>query len=76
MVFAWYVIHEVSDQVHLMQEVHTLLVPEGTFLIVEPKFEVSASEFEKTIGIAVSAGFHLVDVPSVLMSRAAMLRKG
>ena len=68
--FAYYVIHEVPDPAHLMQEVYPLLVPGGTFVIVEPKFEVSASEFEKTIALAVSAGFRKVSSPYVFLSRA------
>ena len=73
--FAYYVIHEIPDQAHLMQEVFPLLVPGGTFLIVEPKFEVSVSEFENTVAAAVSAGFRRVSSPSVFLSRAALLRK-
>ncbi len=58
-----------------MQEVFTLLVPRGTFLIVEPKLIVSAAEFEKTFAIAASAGFRRVSTPSVFLSRAVLLRK-
>jgi ubiquinone/menaquinone biosynthesis C-methylase UbiE len=73
--FAYYVIHEVPDPARLMKEVYTLLLPEGKFLIVEPKIEVSGSEFEKTIAIAVSAGFRRVSSPYVFLSRAVLLRK-
>ena len=73
--FAYYVVHEVPDAAHLMLEVYTHLVPGGTFLIVEPKFEVSASEFETTLALAVSAGFRKVNSPSVFLSRAVLLRK-
>lgn len=73
--FACYVIHEVPDRAHLMQEVYTQLVPGGIFLIVEPKFEVSASEFEMTLDLAASAGFHKINPPSVFLSRAVLLRK-
>jgi len=72
---AFYVVHEVPDAARLIQEVFTLLVPGGTFLIVEPVFVVSAPEFEKTITLATSAGFQLDSSPSVLLSRTALLRK-
>lgn len=73
--FAFYVVHEVPDTAHLMREVFSLLVPGGTFLIVEPKFVVSAAEFEKTLAIAASVGFRRVNAPSVFLSRAVLLRK-
>lgn len=73
--FAFYVVHEVSDIAHLMREIFTLLVQGGTFLIVEPKSGVSASEYEKTVDIAASVGFHTVNSPSVFLSRALLLRK-
>jgi ubiquinone/menaquinone biosynthesis C-methylase UbiE len=73
--FAFYVVHEVPDIAHLMREVFTLLVPGGTFLIVEPKFAVSASEFEKTLSITDSVGFHKISSPSVFLSRAILLGK-
>ncbi|MDD1678196.1 MAG: class I SAM-dependent methyltransferase [Methanomicrobiales archaeon] len=73
--FAFYVVHEVPDIARLMREVFTLLVQGGTFLIVEPKFVVSAAEFEKTILMAISAGFRRVSSPSVFLSRAVLLRK-
>jgi ubiquinone/menaquinone biosynthesis C-methylase UbiE len=73
--FAFYVVHEVPDAARLMQEVFALLVPSGIFLIVEPKFVVSAAEFEKTLALAASAGFRRVNSPSVFLSRAMELRK-
>jgi ubiquinone/menaquinone biosynthesis C-methylase UbiE len=73
---AFYVVHEVPDAARLMQEVYTLLVSGGRFLIVEPKYVVSAVEFEKTIAIARSAGFRIDSFPSVFLSRSALLKKG
>jgi ubiquinone/menaquinone biosynthesis C-methylase UbiE len=73
---AFYVIHEVPDAERLMQEVFSLLVQGGTYLIVEPMFVVSASEFEKTLALAISAGFRRADEPSVFLSRAVLLMKG
>jgi ubiquinone/menaquinone biosynthesis C-methylase UbiE len=73
--FGFCVVHEVSDPARLMQEVFTLLVPRGTFLIAEPKHEVPADEFEKTLAMAAAAGFHRIGTPFVLRSRTALLRK-
>ena len=74
--FAFYVVHEVPDAERLIQEVFTLLVRGGTYLIVEPLFVVTASEFEKTLALAISAGFRRADAPSVFLSRAVLLMKG
>jgi ubiquinone/menaquinone biosynthesis C-methylase UbiE len=74
-VFAIYVIHEVPDAARLIQEVFTLLVPGGTFLVAEPIFVVSAAEFKKTLAIATSAGSHLVGSPFIFLSRTALFRK-
>jgi len=73
---AFYVVHEVPDAERLMQEVFALLIPGGTSLIVEPMFVVSAAEFEKTLAMAVSAGFRRADEPPVFLSRAVLLMKG
>jgi ubiquinone/menaquinone biosynthesis C-methylase UbiE len=73
--FAFYVVHEVPDAARLLHEVFSLLIPGGTFLIVEPKFVVSATEFNKTVALAESAGFCKVSTPSVFLSRAVLLRK-
>lgn len=73
--WAFYVVHEVPDAARLMQEVYTLLVPGGTFLIIEPKFVVSAAEFEQTLAVASSAGFRRAGSPSVFLSRAVLLGK-
>jgi metal-dependent hydrolase (beta-lactamase superfamily II) len=59
----------------LMQEVFSLLVPGGTFLIAEPKHEVPSDEFETTLAMAASAGFRRVGTPFVLRSRTALFRK-
>jgi len=73
--FAFYVVHEVPDSKRLMQEVFSLLVPGGTFLIVEPKCIVSRADFRKTIDTAVSAGFRIASSRSVFLSHAVLLKK-
>jgi ubiquinone/menaquinone biosynthesis C-methylase UbiE len=73
--FGFCVVHEVPDPARLMQEVFTLLVPGGIFLIAEPKHEVPADEFDKTLAMAAAAGFHRIGTPFVLRSRTALFRK-
>jgi ubiquinone/menaquinone biosynthesis C-methylase UbiE len=73
--FGCCVVHEVPDAARLMREVFSLLVPGGTFLIAEPKHEIPADEFEKTLAMAASAGFRRVGTPFVLRSWTALLMK-
>jgi len=73
--FGCCVVHEVADAARLMQEVFSLMATGGIFLIAEPKHEISADEFETTLAMAASAGFHKVGTPFVLRSHTALLRK-
>lgn len=73
--FGCCVVHEVPDAARLMQEVFSLLIPGGTFLIAEPKHEVPADEFDTTLAMAASAGFRRVGTPFVVRSRSALLMK-
>ena len=73
--FGCCVVHEVPDAARLLQEVFSLLVPGGTFLIAEPKHEVPADEFKTTLGMAASAGFRKIGTPFVLWSHSALLIK-
>lgn len=73
--FGCCVVHEVPDTARLMQEVFSLLVPGGKFLIAEPKQEVSADEFETTLAMAASAGYCIACTPFFLRSHSVLLMK-
>ena len=73
---AFYMIHEVPNQDEFLHEVVSLLKPKGKLLIVEPKFHVSASEFEKTLEAARSAGLIDIAKPDVWFSRSVLLEIG
>lgn len=72
---AFYVVHEVPDRERLLHEVAVALRPGGLMLLVEPKDEVTAAEFERTVRAAEAAGLTVVDTPRILLSRAALLKK-
>ena len=44
---AFYMVHEVPDAEAFLREVASLLKLKGKLLVVEPKFHVSASSFER-----------------------------
>ncbi len=72
---AFYMVHEVPDTLHFLQEVLSFLSPEGAFLIVEPKFHVTKGRFRTMLEMATQVGFQVTDQPKVLLSRAVVLTK-
>jgi hypothetical protein len=72
---AFYMVHEVPDKADFLNEVATLIKPQGRVLIVEPKLHVSESSFEETVEIALSTGLLLISRPKILFSRADLLQK-
>jgi ubiquinone/menaquinone biosynthesis C-methylase UbiE len=72
---AFYVVHEVPDAGRFFREVAALLRPGGKLLVAEPKFHVTAQDFQETLTAARAAGFHADKGPWVLFSRTAVLEK-
>jgi len=75
-ILVFYMFHEVPNQKEFLNEIGSILKPNGQVLIVEPPFHVSKSAFEEIIRKARNAGFTLVERPKVLFSKAAVLKKG
>jgi ubiquinone/menaquinone biosynthesis C-methylase UbiE len=73
-ILVFYMLHEVPDQFKLMQELKTLLKPEGIIYISEPKFHVSKNEFSKSQSLMKKAGFEIIDEPKVAFSRTVVLK--
>jgi len=72
---AFYMVHEVLDQVTLFNELTSLLKPEGWLLVVEPKLHVSKKAFEKSLHHADAAGLRIVETPNVFFGRSALFQK-
>jgi ubiquinone/menaquinone biosynthesis C-methylase UbiE len=70
---AFYVVHEVSDQQALFSDIAATLGPEGTLLVVEPLWHVSALEFAAGLAAAARAGLEVVDRPRIGVERTALL---
>ena len=75
-ILVFYMFHEVPNQEEFLNEIGSILKPNGQVLIVEPPFHVSKHAFEKIIIKARNAGFTLVGRPKVLFSKTAVLKKG
>ena len=67
--------HEVPDQKHMFEQIHSVLKDRGKWMLAEPRLHTSAARFEKEVGIAQAAGFRVVERPAVTMSFAAVLEK-
>ncbi len=72
-VLAFYVLHELFSQEKFLKEIKCLMKKDSKLLIVEPKFRVSFSEFEKTLGIVYSLGFKVIERPRIFLSRAVLV---
>jgi ubiquinone/menaquinone biosynthesis C-methylase UbiE len=72
-ILAFYMVHEIPDKKEFFREIGSLLKPKGKFLMVEPPFHVSKTEFLKTLSTAREAGLSLVARPKVFLSKTAVL---
>lgn len=72
-VFAFWMVHEVSDHQSMFEELKSILKPEGKICLVEPKIHVTEKSFSKMIAFAESAGFEIIERPKICLSRAMLL---
>jgi ubiquinone/menaquinone biosynthesis C-methylase UbiE len=72
-VLAFWMIHEVSDQQQMFEELKSLLNPDGKIWIIEPKIHVTVDDFNKMITKLDSAGLEIVDKPQVALSRSVLV---
>jgi ubiquinone/menaquinone biosynthesis C-methylase UbiE len=72
-ILAFYMIHEVPDQVRLFAELKTILKKDGTMFIVEPKFHVSKRAFDDMVIMIEKSGFKIIERPKITMSRALLI---
>jgi 2-polyprenyl-3-methyl-5-hydroxy-6-metoxy-1,4-benzoquinol methylase len=68
-------VHEVPNKEDFLNEIETILSPNGHVLIVEPPFHVSKLAFEKMVQKARDIGFTDVEGPNVLFSKTVILKK-
>ncbi len=69
---AFWMVHEVDRVRIFLDQVKACLAPEALFLMVEPKFHVSARSFQGLGKEAEKAGFKPCPPPRILFSRAAL----
>jgi ubiquinone/menaquinone biosynthesis C-methylase UbiE len=74
-ILTFWMIHEVPDQQRFLYELKSLLKPGGKILIVEPKFHVTAKDFNKMISTLQSEGLKIILEPSVAFSRSVLVER-
>ena len=74
-VLAFWMVHEVPDEVITLRQIRAALKPGGRFLLVEPKGHVSGAAFGRTVELARSAGLVRLGEARVSLSRAVLMMR-
>ena len=72
---AFWMVHEVRNQEMFLEELASILKPDGLIFIIEPKIHVTKKEFSKTVDKTKASGLTIVESPKVFFSRTVVLRK-
>ncbi|HEX2966015.1 MAG TPA: class I SAM-dependent methyltransferase [Syntrophorhabdaceae bacterium] len=72
---AFYMVHEIPDQERFLNDVKSVLKPNGQILIVEPPLHASKKGFEQTIRKAHDIGFIVAERPKMFLNKAVVLQK-
>jgi ubiquinone/menaquinone biosynthesis C-methylase UbiE len=71
----FWMVHEVPDRAHFINEIAATLKQGGLWLLAEPNMHVSTKDFGATLELARSAGLSVIERPKIFWSRAALLKK-
>jgi ubiquinone/menaquinone biosynthesis C-methylase UbiE len=69
---AFWMVHEVPDRVHFLEQIKSNLKPGALFLLVEPTLHVNREMYEETVRTAQEVGFILRGNPHIFLSRTAL----
>jgi ubiquinone/menaquinone biosynthesis C-methylase UbiE len=67
-------VHEVPDRERLFSEVYAAMKKTGKLLLAEPSGHVSKSDFQKTVSLAESVGFEVLEQPQIRRSYAVLMQ--
>lgn len=74
-ILAFYMVHEVPNKPRFFEELRSLLQPNGTLLIVEPKFHVTKKTFTQMLSVTEKSGLQIIGTPTYSLSRAVLLKQ-
>ncbi len=69
---AFWMVHEVPDRGHLLEQIRSALKSGALFLMVEPSIHVKKETYEETVRAAQRVGFILRSTPPIFLSRSAL----
>jgi ubiquinone/menaquinone biosynthesis C-methylase UbiE len=72
---AFWMVHEVPNRKHFLNQIFSILKPNRMLLLVEPRLHVAQVKFEDTLSLAKEVGFEVVERPHIRISNAALLKK-
>lgn len=73
LIVAFWMLHEVTDQIKFFKDVKKLMKHTASALIVEPRLHVTKTAFDRTIQMAEASGLKIQAFPAVSLSRAILL---
>jgi ubiquinone/menaquinone biosynthesis C-methylase UbiE len=71
-ILAFWMVHEVPNQLAFFKEIKSILKHSGKFLLSEPVLHVNQAMYENTVKTAESAGLVLEEKPKISLSRSAL----
>lgn len=74
-VLAFWMIHEVSDQQRLFEELKAVMNPGCRLLIIEPKIHVTEKSFKNMISRLDLTGLEIIERPKIWFSRSVLLQQ-
>ena len=74
-VLVFWMLHEVRNQERFLEELISILKPNGLIFIIEPKLHVTKTEFRKIVDKIKASGLTIVENPKVFISRTIVLSK-
>jgi ubiquinone/menaquinone biosynthesis C-methylase UbiE len=72
-ILAFWMVHEVPDQLRMFVELKSLLNPGGRIWIIEPKIHVNEKSFMNMAARLESAGLEIIERPRISISRTVMI---
>ena len=72
-ILAFWMVHEVPDQLRFFSELKSILNQNGRIWIIEPRFHVNNRSFKTMVSNCESIGFEIVERPKVSLSRTVIL---
>lgn len=72
-IVAFWMLHEVADQIKFLEDLKKLMKRTASALIVEPRLHVTKMAFDRTIQMAEESGLKIRAYPAISLSRAILL---